>query len=97
VDTDKPGNSNPDTKEADENNNDDLSAGQGDDEALDDVSPYEDNVPTSLKNLSDDTGALATIIRSRTRKQAKETDESLMMGAETIKTITKKQRKSRKK
>jgi hypothetical protein len=61
-----PGNSNPDTEEADENNNDGLSAGQGDDEALGDVSLSEENmskdVPTSLKKLSDDTGALPPII-----------------------------------
>jgi hypothetical protein len=71
VDTDDPGNSNPDTDEADENNNDGLSAGQGDDEALDDVSLSEENVnkeiPTILKKLSDDTGALPLIIQSRNR------------------------------
>jgi hypothetical protein len=66
--------SNPDTEEADENNNnnDGLSAGQGDDYALDDVSLSEedvnrDDIPTSLKKLSDDTGALLPIIQSRNR------------------------------
>jgi hypothetical protein len=71
VDTDNPGNSNPDAEEADENNNDGLSACQGDDEELDYVSLSEENVnkdvPTSLKKLSDDTGALPPIIQSRTR------------------------------
>jgi hypothetical protein len=55
-----------------------------------------EDVPTSLKKLSDDTGALPPIIQSRTRKQARETGESLMTGAEAIKTVTKKQRKYRK-
>jgi hypothetical protein len=103
VDTDITGNSNPDTKEADDNNknNDGLSAGQGDDEALDDVSISEEDVnedvPTILKKLSDDTGALPPIIQSsRTRQQARETGESLMMGAEVIKTVTKKHRTFRK-
>jgi hypothetical protein len=100
VDTDNPGYSNPDTEEANEKNNGGLSAGQGDDETLDDVSLSEENVnkdvPTSLKKLSDDTGSLPPIIQSRTRKQAKETGESLMTGAEAIKTVTKKQRKFRK-
>jgi hypothetical protein len=77
MDTDNPVNSNPDTEEADENNNDGLSADQGDDEALDDVSISEDNmnkdVSTSLKKLSDYTGALLPILQSRTRKHAKET------------------------
>jgi hypothetical protein len=96
VDTDNMGNSNPDTEEADKNNNtnDGLSAGQGDDEALDDVSPSEEDVnediPTSLKKLSDDTGALPPIIQSRTRQQTRETGESLMTGADAIKTLTKK-------
>jgi hypothetical protein len=71
VDADNPGNSNLDTEEADKNNNDGLSAGQGDDEALDDVSLSEENVnkevSTSLKKLSDVTGALPPIIQSRTR------------------------------
>jgi hypothetical protein len=42
--TENTGNLNPDTKEADENNNnnDGLSAGQGDDEVLDNVSLSED-------------------------------------------------------
>jgi hypothetical protein len=100
VNTDNPGNSNPDAEEADENNNDGLRAGQGDDEVLDNVSLSEENankdVPTSLKKLSDDTGALPPIIRSMTRQQAKETGESLMTGAEAIKSVTKKQRKFRK-
>jgi hypothetical protein len=104
VDTYNTGNSNPDTKEADENNNnnDGLSAGpgQGDDEALDDISLSEEDVnedvPTSLKKLSDDTGALPPIIQSRTRQQSRETVESIMKGAEAIKTVTKKQRKFRK-
>jgi hypothetical protein len=100
VDTDNPGNSNPDAEEADEDNNDGISASQGDDEALDDVFLSEDNVnkgvPTSLKKLLHDTGALPTIIQFRTRQQAKETGESLMTGAEAIKTVTKKQRKFRK-
>jgi hypothetical protein len=100
VDTDNPGNSNPDTEEADENNKDSLSASQVDDEALYEISLYEENAnkdaPTSLKKLSDDTGALPTILQSRTRKQANETGESLMMGAKAIKTVTKKQRKFRK-
>jgi hypothetical protein len=99
VDMENPGNSNPDIEEADENNNDGLSAGQGDDDALDDVSLSEEiankDVPTSLKKLSDDTGALRPIIQSRTRQQEKETGESLMMGAEAIKTV-KKKRKFRK-
>jgi hypothetical protein len=47
------------------------------------------DVPTSLKKLSDDTGALPPIIQSRTRQQAKETGEILMEGAEAIKTVTK--------
>jgi hypothetical protein len=100
VDTENPGNSNPDAEEADENNNEGLSAGQGEDEALYDVSLSEENVnkdvPTSLKKLLDDTGALLPIIQYRTRQQAKETGESLMTGAEAIKTATKKQRKFRK-
>jgi hypothetical protein len=97
VNTDNTGKSNPDTKESDENNdnnNDSLSVGQGDDEALDDVLLSEEDVnedvPTSLKKLSDDTGALPPIIQSRIRKQARETGESLMMGAGAIKTVTKK-------
>jgi hypothetical protein len=66
------GNSNPDTKEADENNsNDGPGAGQGDDKALEDVSLSEEDVnediPTSIKKLSDDTGALPPIIQSMTR------------------------------
>jgi hypothetical protein len=71
-----------------------------DNDKLDDVSLSEENVnkdvPTSLKKLSDDTGTLPPIIQSRTRQQAKETGESLMTGAEAIKTVTKKQRKFRK-
>jgi DNA polymerase III delta subunit len=67
---------------------------------LDDVSLSEENVnkdaPARLKKLTDDTGALPPIIQSRTRKQAKKTYESLMMGAEPIKTVTTKQRKFRK-
>jgi hypothetical protein len=63
-----------------------------DDEALDDVLLSEESVnkdvPTSLKKLSDDTGALPPIIQSRNRQQAKETDDSLMTGAEAIKTVT---------
>jgi hypothetical protein len=97
---DNPDNSDPDAEEADENINDGLSAGQDEDEALDDVSLSEENVkkdvPTRLKTLTDDTGALPPIIQFRTRKQAKETDESLMTGAEPIKTVTKKQQKFRK-
>jgi hypothetical protein len=96
VDTDNTGNSNPDTEEADKNNNknnDGTSAGQGDDEALDDVSLSEEDVnedvPTSLKNLSDDTGELPPIIQSRTRQQVRETGESLMKGTEAIKTVKK--------
>jgi hypothetical protein len=92
VDTDNPVNSNHDK------NNDGISAGQGDEEALADVSLSEENVnkefPTSLKKLSDDTGALPPIIQSRTRQQAKET--GVMTGAEAIKTVAKKQRKFRK-
>jgi hypothetical protein len=49
-----------------------------------------EDVPTRLKKLMDDTGALPPIIQSRTRQQAKDTDESLMTGAEPIKTVTKK-------
>jgi hypothetical protein len=71
-----------------------------DDEVLDDVSLSEEDVnedvPTSIKKLSDDTRALPPIIQSRTRQQARETGESLMTGAEAIKTVTKKQRKFRK-
>jgi hypothetical protein len=100
VDTDNTGNSNPDAEEADENNNESISAGQGDDEALYNVSLSEENVnkdvPTSLKKLSDNTGALTPIIQPRTRQQAKETGESLMMVAKAIKTVTKRQRKFRK-
>jgi hypothetical protein len=55
-----------------------------------------DDVPTSLMKLSDYTGVLPPIIQSRIRKQARETGESLMTGAEAIKTVTKKQRKFRK-
>jgi hypothetical protein len=54
------------------------------------------DVPTSLEKLSNDTGALPPIIQSRTRKQSRETGESLLTGAEAIKTVTKKQRKFRK-
>jgi hypothetical protein len=97
---DNPDNSDPDAEEADESNNDGLSAGQDEDKALDDVSLSEENVnkyiPTRLKNFTDDTEALPPIIQSRTRQQAKETGESLMTGAEPIKTVTKKQRKFRK-
>jgi hypothetical protein len=97
VDTDNPGNSNPDVEEADENNNDSLSAGQGDNEALDDVSLFEENVkkdiPTSLEKLSYYNEELPPIIQSRTRQQAKETGESLLTGAEASKAVTKKQRK----
>jgi hypothetical protein len=96
VDTDNPknsDNSDPDAEEADENNNDGLSAGQDEDEALYDVSLSEDNMnkdlPVRLKKLNDDTGSLPPIIQSRTRKHAKETGESLVMGAEPIKTVTK--------
>jgi hypothetical protein len=102
VDTDNTCNSNPDTEEADENNNnnDGLSAGQVDDKELDDVSlskkDVNEDVPPSLKKLSYDTGALPPIIQSRTRQQSRETDESLMAGAEAIKTVTKKQQKFRK-
>jgi hypothetical protein len=80
VDTDNPdnpGNSDPDTEEADENNNDGLRDGQDEDEELDDVSLSRESVnkdvPTKLKKLTGDTGALPPIIQSRTRKQAKET------------------------
>jgi hypothetical protein len=87
-------NSNSDAEEADENNNDSLSAGQDEADAADDVSLSEENtnedVPTKLKKLTDDTGALPPIIQSRTRQQEKETDESLVTGAETVKTVTKK-------
>jgi hypothetical protein len=78
VDTENPGNSNPDAEEADENNNDDLSAGQGDDKVLYDVSLSKENVnkdvPTSLKKLSDDTGAgpgnkQRKLVRASQRKQ----------------------------
>jgi hypothetical protein len=55
-----------------------------------------EDIPTSLKNLSDYTGELPPIIQSRTWQQARETGESLMTGAEAIKTVTKKQRKFRK-
>jgi hypothetical protein len=95
VDTDNPGNSDPDTEEADENNNDGLSAGQDEDEVLDDISLSEENV-NKVKNLTDNTGVLPPIIQSRTRKQAKETGKILITGAEAIKTVTKKQRKFRK-
>jgi hypothetical protein len=101
VDTGNTGNSNPDTEEADENNNknDGNSAGQGDDEALDDVSlskeDVNEDIPTSLKKLSDDNGALPPIIQSRTPQEPRETGESLITGAEAIKTVTKKQRKEK--
>jgi hypothetical protein len=52
VDTDNLGNSNPDAEEADENNNYGLSAGQGDDESLDDVSLSEENVKKTLPPAS---------------------------------------------
>jgi hypothetical protein len=39
---------------------------------------------------------LSPIIQSRTRQHAKETSDSLTTGSEPIKTVTKKQRKSRK-
>jgi hypothetical protein len=72
VDTENPGNSDPDTEEANENNNDGLSASQDEDEALNDISLSEENVnkdvPTRLKKLTDDTGALPPIIQSRTRQ-----------------------------
>jgi hypothetical protein len=100
VDTDNSGKSNPDIEEANENNNDGLSAGQGDDEALYYVLLSEENankdVPNSLKKVSGNTVALPPIIKPRTRQQAKETGESLMTGAEAITTVTKKQRKFRK-
>jgi hypothetical protein len=102
VGTDNPGNSDPDTEEADEYNNDGLSAGQDEDEdeELDDVSLSEENVnkdvPTRLKKLTDDTGTLPPIIQSRTWQKAKETGESLVTGSEAIKTVTKTQRKFRK-
>jgi hypothetical protein len=73
VDMDNMGNSNPDTEESVEknNNSDGLSADQGDDKALDDVSLSEEDVnedvPPSLKKLLDDTGALPPIIQSMTR------------------------------
>jgi hypothetical protein len=98
VDTDNPDNpdnSEPDAEEAVENNNDGLSAGQEEDETLDDVSLSEENmnqdVPTRLKKLTDDTGTLPLIIQSRTRQQEKESGEISMTGAEPIKTVTKKQ------
>jgi hypothetical protein len=77
VDMGNPGNSDHDTKEVDENNNDGLSAGQDEDEdedeVLDDVLLSEENVnkdvPTRLKNITDDTGTLPPIIQSRTRQQ----------------------------
>jgi hypothetical protein len=100
VDTENTGSSNPDTEEADENknNNDGLSSGQGDDEALDDVSLSEEDVnkdvPTSLKKFSDNTGELPPIIKSMTRQQARETGKSLMTGAEAIKTVTNNSRNS---
>jgi hypothetical protein len=96
VDTDNPGNSNLDAEEAEEaneNNNDGLSACQGGDEALYDVSLSEENVnkdvPTNLKKLSDDTGALPPMIQSRTRQQAKETGASLMTGTEKSRLLQK--------
>jgi hypothetical protein len=89
---DHPDNSDPDAEEAeeaeeaDENNNDGLSAGQDEDDAVDDVSLSEENTnedfPTRLKKLTDDTGALPPIIQSRTRQQAKDTSESPVTGAE---------------
>jgi hypothetical protein len=72
---DNPDNSYPDAEETDENNNYGLSAGQDEYEALDDVSLSEENankdVPSRLKKLTDDTGALPPIIQSRTRQHAK--------------------------
>jgi hypothetical protein len=54
VDTENLRNSNPDAKEADENNNDGLDAGQGEDEdeALDDVSLSEENVKKTFPPVS---------------------------------------------
>jgi hypothetical protein len=91
-----PDNSDPDAEEANENNIDGLSAGQDEDETVDDVSYMNEDVPARLKKLTDDTGAFPPIIQSRTPQQAKETGEILMTGAESIKTVTKKQRKFRK-
>jgi hypothetical protein len=54
------------------------------------------DVPTRIKKLTDDTGALPPIIQSRTRQQEKDTGESLMRGAEPINNVTKKQRTFRK-
>jgi hypothetical protein len=96
VNTDNPehlDSADPDAEEADENNNDGLSAGQDEDDAVDDVSLSEknmnDDVPNKLKKITDDTGELPPITQSRTRQQAKETGESLVTGAETVKTVTK--------
>jgi hypothetical protein len=103
VDTDNPDhpdNSYPDAEEADEKNNDSLSASQDEDDVVDDVSLSEENMnedaPTRLKKLTDDTGTFPPMIQSKTRQQAKETGESLMTVAESIKTVKKKQRKFRK-
>jgi hypothetical protein len=46
--------------------------------------------PTSRKKVSDETGALPPIIQSTTRQQPDNIGESLMTGAEAIKTVTKK-------
>jgi hypothetical protein len=93
----------PEAEESDENNNDDISASQDEDDAAYDPAGIpeldtNEGVPTKLKKLMDGTGSLPTIIQSRTRQQAKETGESLVMGAgtETSITVTKKQRKFRK-
>jgi hypothetical protein len=93
----------PEAEEPDESNNDDISASQDEDNAADEPARIpeldtNEGVPTKLKKLTDGTGALPPIIQSRTRQQAKETGESLVMGAgaETSITVTKKQRKFRK-
>jgi hypothetical protein len=59
------------------------------------------SLPRHLKQITDHNGILPPTLQSRTRQQAQETGESLLMGADTEKwtvvdTMTKKQRKFRK-
>jgi hypothetical protein len=93
----------PEAEEPNENNNNYISASQDEDDAADEPAGIpeldtNEGVPTKLKTITDGTGVLPPIIQSRTRQQAMETGESLVMGAgaETSITVTKKQRKFRK-
>jgi hypothetical protein len=76
-------NNNDDLSVEDDNDTEGIPENDGDEISENNISKNNADetpiVPTKLKNLTDNTGALPPVIRSRTRQQAQETGESLAL------------------